>query len=81
MTCQHENTPVPLFDKDAAAGLQPKEVRERWPRGVGPCPDCGDTVIVYANWVHYVYGDWYNRFDDIRALRTDWDDRRITSVR
>jgi len=25
---------------------------------MGKCPDCGDSVILYASWAHYVMGDY-----------------------
>ena len=55
--CIHPRT-VPIFDKEAAKGLDSWQVRERWPRFNGPCPDCGSRVIGYASFEHYLAGDW-----------------------
>lgn len=53
--CDHGVT----FDSEAAHGLPSYEVRQRWPRGFGPCPKgCGFTGIAYASFEHYVAGDW-----------------------
>jgi len=47
------------FDKAAAEGLQPAEVRVRWPRLFGRCPKgCGYNGLYYASLQHYVAGDW-----------------------
>ena len=47
------------FDEDAARGLRPREVRQRWPRGHGVCPKgCGYVGIAYKSWAHYIAGDW-----------------------
>jgi len=56
-TCEHKNIKVE-FDKIAAAGLDAYEVRRRWPRFCGRCPDCGYSIIQYASAEHYTYGDW-----------------------
>lgn len=55
--CKHENIRVD-FDEEAARGLDAWEVRKRWPRYSGPCPDCGGHMISYASFLHYVSGDW-----------------------
>jgi hypothetical protein len=34
------------------------EVREKFPRFDGVCPDCGAMIIVYVSYLHYLYGDW-----------------------
>jgi hypothetical protein len=52
-----EETVLPLATA-AARGLSAEEVRKRWPRFYGPCPDCNTTVIHYASTAHYVLGDW-----------------------
>lgn len=57
-TCQHPNQAPVEFDEEAAQGLSVAEVRERWPRAVGPCPDCGERAIRYASMAHFVMGDW-----------------------
>ncbi len=38
--------------------LSESEVRRRFPRYEGPCPDCGEGVIFYASAEHYIAGDW-----------------------
>jgi hypothetical protein len=55
--CRHPRC-TPAFDEAAASGLSVEEVRRRWPRFCGPCPDCGASVIHYASTAHYVLGDW-----------------------
>lgn len=55
--CKHENLPV-TFDEEAAAGLPAQEIRRRWPRFHGPCPDCCQRMIGYASQMHYYAGDW-----------------------
>lgn len=55
--CEHPLTAV-TFDEEASKGLSSQEIRKRWPRFHGPCPDCGETMIVYASYLHYVMGDW-----------------------
>ena len=53
--CTHGVT----FDRDAARGLDAREVRRRWPRLFGPCPlGCGFDGIGYASYEHYIMGDW-----------------------
>jgi hypothetical protein len=53
--CDHGVT----FDADAARGLGTREIRERWPRLDGPCPKgCGFNGIGYADFTHYLAGDW-----------------------
>jgi hypothetical protein len=56
--CAHPRIPKVEFDVEAASGLPPEEIRERWPRFFGPCPDCKATVIAYASQEHYIFGDW-----------------------
>ncbi len=55
--CKHESA-MPQFDEQAAAGLDADEVRKRWPRFFGNCPDCGEQLIAYASFHHYIAGDW-----------------------
>lgn len=54
--CTHPRT-VPVFD-EAARSLPADEVRRRYPRFEGPCPDCGALVIGYASAAHCLAGDW-----------------------
>lgn len=56
-SCNHEKV-SPKFDEEAATELDTAEIRKRWPRFFGTCPDCGWTGIMYASLAHYVYGDW-----------------------
>jgi len=56
-TCEH-NGAVVTFDHEAAKGLDTYEIRKRWPRFFGTCPDCGCQLIKYHSKAHYVYGDW-----------------------
>ena len=56
-TCGHPRT-LPPFDEAAARGLSAEEVRRRWPRFWGACPDCGAQVIAYASVGHFIAGDW-----------------------
>lgn len=55
--CEHHGAKVE-FDEEAAKGLSAWEVRKRWPRFYGACPDCGVQLIKYASNVHYYSGDW-----------------------
>lgn len=55
--CDHAGT-TPAFDKEAAKDLGPHEIRERWPRFMGACAECGQLVISYASFEHYLMGDW-----------------------
>lgn len=55
--CPHPQCQV-TFDPAAAQKLTVEEIRKRWPRFYGPCPDCGQQMIVYASFSHYIYGDW-----------------------
>lgn len=55
--CQHPKC-IPAFDEAAAQSLNHLEVRNRWPRFCGVCPDCKEQVIAYASTAHYVLGDW-----------------------
>jgi ssDNA-binding Zn-finger/Zn-ribbon topoisomerase 1 len=55
--CTHENVKVE-FDEEAAKGMDEYQVRERWPRFFGNCPDCGVMLIKYASTAHFIYGDW-----------------------
>ena len=55
--CEHPNVQV-AFNPAEARGLTAEEVRKRWPRFYGHCPDCGDRLIKYASYLHYTAGDW-----------------------
>lgn len=57
--CEHKQALEAVsFDKDAAAGLTAYEVRKRWPRYSGICPECRCPLIGYASTEHYLAGDW-----------------------
>jgi hypothetical protein len=55
--CDHVY-PMPEFDEAAAKFLTPAEVRKRWPRYDGPCPNCGQRILSYASLSHFICGDW-----------------------
>lgn len=55
--CEHPCV-VPDFDERAAEGMTSDQVRERWPRYHGRCPDCGFYGALYASFKHYLAGDW-----------------------
>lgn len=55
--CQHPNVTV-LFDYEASKGLSAEEVRKRWPRFHGRCPDCEYYGVIYASREHMYSGDW-----------------------
>lgn len=55
--CQHPKV-SPAFDYEASKGLSSREVRQRWPRFYGQCPDCGFNGVIYASLEHFVSGDW-----------------------
>lgn len=55
--CKHSKV-MPSFDEKAAENLTEVEVRTRWPRFMGVCPDCQKHLILYASVEHQVYGDW-----------------------
>jgi hypothetical protein len=55
--CPHESV-MPAFDEQAAEGMSSAEIKEKYPRFMGECPDCGQHVILYASFMHYICGDW-----------------------
>jgi len=55
--CPHAQI-MPEFDAEAAKGLSAAEVKRRWPRYEGVCPDCGQGGAFYASYEHYLMGDW-----------------------
>lgn len=67
MACAHDAVKVE-FDEVQARLLEEggqydsyeltREIRKRWPRFFGNCPDCGQQVIKYASSAHFVWGDW-----------------------
>lgn len=56
--CEHPRVSEPAFDGPASVGLAPDEVRKRWPRVEEECPDCGNTILRYADFRHFIAGDW-----------------------
>ena len=57
--CGHKSVMATIvFDEEAAKGLSAPEVKKRWPRFWGNCPDCGCSLIAYASDMHYILGDW-----------------------
>jgi hypothetical protein len=57
MKCKHNNLPV-KYDAEDCKDKDDAYVREHYPRFYGPCPDCGEVMIGYASFEHYVAGDW-----------------------
>ena len=55
--CKHPAV-TPKFDKEVASGLTVSQVRKRFPRFFGKCPDCDFDGIIYASNEHFLYGDW-----------------------
>jgi len=55
--CDHVSCRVE-FDQEAAKGLDEHEIKERWPRFDGVCPDCGASLILYASPEHQTMGGW-----------------------
>ena len=55
--CEHKNLNV-AFDSSAAKAMDSYAVRSTYPRFHGPCPDCGEVMIGYASFEHYIAGDW-----------------------
>lgn len=49
---------LPIFDEEAARGLDAHDVRRHWPRFDGTCAVCGWNGIAYASNMHYISGDW-----------------------
>lgn len=56
--CKHEHPPGDFDAMFGVCNACTHEIRKRWPRGEGQCPDCGGQVIAYASYAHYGYGDW-----------------------
>jgi hypothetical protein len=55
--CKHLKC-LPEFDKSTAQKMSVSEIRKAFPRFSGICPDCGNNVMVYASYEHYLMGDW-----------------------
>ncbi len=56
-SCRHLQV-TPDFDEDEVYGLDAYEIRKKYPRFEGVCPDCGQQVIVYASAAQYILGDY-----------------------
>ncbi len=56
-SCTHKSV-MPEYDEEAAKGLSAEEIRKRWPRFHGRCPDCNQMVILYACVDQYIMGDY-----------------------
>lgn len=56
--CTHEKC-TPEYDHAEAVRINDAwEIKKRFPRFHGQCPDCGASVIGYASFEHYIMGDW-----------------------
>lgn len=55
--CTHEKC-TPKWDEVDAQTLSSDEVREKYPRFSGTCPDCGWYGIIYASQMQYIMGDY-----------------------
>ena len=55
--CKHERV-VPRWDDSYFEGLSAEQVRKRFPRFDGVCPDCGVRWILYSSSRHFLAGDW-----------------------
>lgn len=55
--CEHVGVPV-AYDSDEAKTMDSLAIRKRFPRFHGNCPDCGQQLIKYASFEHYIAGDW-----------------------
>jgi len=55
--CEHLSI-MPEFNEKEAQSMSSYEVREKYPRFCGRCPDCGLNLILYASFTHYLAGDW-----------------------
>jgi hypothetical protein len=57
--CPHSKC-MPQYDSEKVKkeNMSPERVRELYPRFCGQCPDCGEQLIQYASFEHYLAGDW-----------------------
>lgn len=55
--CEHPKV-IPEFDEKAAREMTVWQIRQKYPRFSGKCPDCGYEGIIYASYAHYIYGDY-----------------------
>lgn len=56
--CSHPKVEKPTFDAVKAASMTAEQVRAAYPRKTVWCPDCGNSVLLYASAQHYIMGDW-----------------------
>ena len=57
-SCEHPLLPEPAFEEELTRNMPAHEVRRQWPRGSARCPNCGEWIVKYASYAHYIYGDW-----------------------
>jgi hypothetical protein len=55
--CDHASV-IPTYADADFEGLSAGEVRARFPRFHGACPDCGCQLIGYSSYAHCIAGDW-----------------------
>ncbi len=55
--CTHAKC-MPEFNEEEAEKMTAKQIREKYPRFQGICPDCGEQLIMYASTKQYIYGDY-----------------------
>lgn len=55
--CEHPQC-WPKYDSEDAKNMTPDQVRAKYPRFDGYCPDCNAHLILYASFEHYIAGDW-----------------------
>jgi hypothetical protein len=53
--CGHDEH-MPVYKEDLR--MSSVLVRIKYPRFVGKCLRCGENVILYASFGHYIAGDW-----------------------
>lgn len=56
--CTHVKCTPEYDDAEAQKINDAWEIRKRFPRFWGTCPDCSQQVICYASFEHYIMGDW-----------------------
>lgn len=45
-------------DDEILINISAEEIRKKYPRKEAICPDCGDMIIMYWSYVHYLAGDY-----------------------
>lgn len=56
-TCTHPQV-MPQYRDADFENLSASEIKQKFPRFFGQCPDCGEQVILYSSTLHYIAGDW-----------------------